>query len=201
MEQNKQIIKFWTVQRKDTVRTVLENGVFYPEIDKSNFTKEQQDLSELYKFVLDCFNANNKTEYNGLVFTFMKMINDDIYEFRDYKDFLTGIYINKEKILSLWNTFNKEDYVILELEIENPYNPELIEINNFQYLMPPFVEFLPPYQPGDARTIINWLINGTIGKGYFPNSLVQAHLPYIKKEDIKGIYEFATIEELEKAFN
>ena len=201
MEQLNQTLKFWTVQRKSVVEKVLNEGVFIPDFMQSPLVKENPDLYVLYNFILKCFNKNNGTDATGLVFTFMKMINHDIYFFKDILDFETGIVLNKDKIFALWNNFNKEDYVILELEITNPYNPILIEINNFQYLMPPFMEFMPPYKPGDDRIIMSWLVNGTIGQGYWPDSLAQAHLPYIRKEDIKGIYEFKTFKELEEEIN
>ncbi len=189
-------MKFWTVQTKSVLDTIKKEGIYLPDINKSNFVIEQPTLADLYLLITNSFNNVNNTDYYGVVFAFMKLKNNDVYQFLDYYAFLDGIYNNQDKIAALWKKFNDGEHVLLEVDMAAEFNPIIIEINNFQYLMPPTIDFLPPYMPGDRDIIIDWIKNGTFGKGYFPNSLAQAHLPYIKKDEITDVYDFPSLEEI-----
>ena len=187
MEQLMKKSKFWTVQKKAVYAEIQKQGIYYPDFSKSDFVTENPELSELYQFMLDNYNRINGTDCPGLIFTFFKQ--DDVYlnPFTNYQEFKSFIIQKRNVVYSLWKKMLSKDCVVLELEIESELNPLFIEMNNFQLLMPP-ITVLPPYTNDDFNMIVDWVRNGTIGKGYEDPALVQAHLPYIRIEDVAGVH-------------
>ena len=193
MEQISNRIKFWTVQKKSVMDEVEEKGIFYPDFSKSTFVSENKGLADLYQFLLTNYNRVNACDYNGLIFSFMRMHGDEVTFFNNYDSFKAGIIENREKIESMWKKFIEMDAVVVEIEMETHFNPFLIDINNWQFLMPPVIA-LPPYQSGDFNTIVDWLRNGTFGRGYYDPTLMQAHIPYIKKDDVVAVYPMFSLD-------
>ena len=97
-----------------------------------------------------------------------------IYPISNIEGFRYFININKDKIVYLWDEFLKNNCIILELEIElgNEFNDLALSFNDFQYIMPSPVN----------ETLFDPYI-------YKRNDLIQSHLPYIKKSDIKNVYK------------
>lgn len=192
MEQLKSTVKMWTIQKKSIIDEVMKTGIYEPDFKKSDYVAENEELEKLYSFLLACYNGVNGTDCNGLIFTFMKMIDDTVHFFKDYDDFKGFICQNSGMIQSYWEKEAQKDNVIVELEIESNLNPLLIDINNWQLLMPPIM-VLPPYTEDDVEMITDWLRNGTFGRGYYNPAIMQAHIPCIKKENIIGIYDMFNI--------
>ena len=88
----------------------------------------------------------------------------------------------------------KNNGMILELEIElgNEFNDLALSFNDFQYIMPsPVNEIL--FDPYTYKINCD-KIRSNIEKGIIMSSgdsydLIQSHLPYIKKSDIKNVYK------------
>ena len=186
--------KYWTVQHKEILKIIEREGIYKPDIYKSDFIKTDPKLKNLYNFVRESFNDVNGTNVNGLIFSFAFSEGMMIYHFESYSEFQQHIRENKEAILSLWNHYNPDDYVIMELEYDNTFNPLFIDINDFQALMPPIM-ILPPYFKEDLNNIIENLRVGRATASIFPSHLIQAHLPYIERENIINLYPYFALED------
>lgn len=88
---------------------------------------------------------------------------------------------------TFWKQLDKENSVILELNYENDFNPIFIDINDFQFLMPP-VMLLPPYTKESINRIVADITQGRITLSEFPSNVIQAHLPYIEKRNVINMY-------------
>lgn len=98
----------------------------------------------------------------------------------------------KDAIESLWNQFSKQDSIILELEYSESFNPMLIDLNDFQFLMPP-VGLFHPYEEENIYRLLSTFKSGKIQQSIFPSEIIQTHSPFIKKENIVNTYDFFTI--------
>ena len=81
----------------------------------------------------------------------------------------------------------------MELNYTESFNPIFIDINDFQFLMPPIM-LLPPYTKESLLRIQRNIIQGQITVSEFPSNVIQAHLPYIKKENIVNAYQMFDVE-------
>ena len=74
---------------------------------------------------------------------------------------------------------------------ENPaltsVNPLLIDLNDFQFLMPP-IQYFPPYTEKSVDRICTALEKGQIRQSEFPSYVIQAHIPYIAPRDLVNVY-------------
>ena len=88
----------------------------------------------------------------------------------------------KDVVVYFWNKFKNDDSVILELEYQESFNPIFIDVNDFQFLMPP-VDLHPllPYTNLDIDKLYESINKGVCISSKYPSYLIQAHLPYIKK--------------------
>ena len=179
---------YWTIQRQEIVDMVLQGVDYYPDFKKSQFVQENSELLKLYNLILDSFNDINRTSLNGLIFTFMFGDEEGICHLPTIELFQEVMCCRKNVIQSLWNRFKKNNYVIVKLELEQNFNPIFIDINDFQFLMPPIM-LLPPYTEQDIIRLTNEVYEGIITPSVFPSNIIQAHIPCIKKEYIKEIYE------------
>ncbi len=180
-------MKVWTVQRRSVVNYALKNGAYYPILEESDFVREKKEIGELYRFMRDTYCSVNRIECSGLIFGFMVLTDNGICYFDRYSDFEELIRSKKECLYSLWNHFLKDDHVVVELEITKELNLLPIDLNDFQFLMPP-VMLLPPYTKDDFHRLLNNLRNGIMTPSKVPSDVVQVHLPFMTKEDISGIY-------------
>lgn len=94
---------------------------------------------------------------------------------------------------SLWNQLGAEDAVILELDVPADFNPVFIDLNDFQFLMPPVMP-LPPYTPESVSRIINDIQHGVITRSEFPSDVIQAHLPNIEIKNVTGCYPLFSLD-------
>lgn len=89
------------------------------------------------------------------------------------------------------------DNILLQIEFDDKFfNPLLLDINDFQILMPPLAA-LPPYTEDDFSRIIDSISQGVIPKAILPSHVYQAHLPYLKPENVLSVYDNFAIPELD----
>lgn len=182
-------MKFWTVQSKNVMEIVRHEGLYLPDFNRSLYlNKENPGALELYYLILDSFNRQNNLKLKGLSFSFAQSYKDSIYPIPNFEDFILFIHEHKNAIGSLWKQLCKNDVEILELEYQNNFNPIFIDINDFQYLMPPVIFDLPPYNKFFFDMIVSDLKDGICRESIFPSNVIQAHLPYIATENVINVY-------------
>ncbi len=186
-------MKFWTVQKKEIINVVDKNGIFYSDFAKSNYVKLNPNLKDLYDLVLESFNKINHLNLRGIIFAFSQSDSQSVYEIDNFTSFYTFIQNKRAVIESLWNELKIKDAVILELNYNESFNPIFLDINDFQFLMPPIV-FPVPFTDQDIERICWSIENGKITRSVFPSNVIQAHLPYIKPENIVNTYSIFDFE-------
>lgn len=88
---------------------------------------------------------------------------------------------------------DKDNTIIIELDYEDDFNPLFIDMNDFQYLMPPFIPIYP-YTKESISRILTDIRMGRITISEFPSEVMQAHLPYIEKKNLVSIYPLFDLE-------
>lgn len=189
-------MKYWTIQKKAVVNAVLHDEMYQPDFTKSDYLQKIPNLQELYYFILESFNDINNVNLPGVIFGFVGSNNESLFEISNLDEFYGLISSNKNAIKSLWNHFIEADAVLLELDYNSEFlNPVYIDINDFQFLMPPIVE-VPPYTNEDVKRLISYIERGKITRSVFPSNIIQAHLPYIKKENMVAAYNLIPLDEI-----
>lgn len=180
-------MKFWTIQTKDVMECIQEKGVYQPDFNSSRYLHANKNLGILYSLILQSFNQINKQDLSGVVYAFAKSDNHRIYSINTMEEFKEFIKSKQAVIGTFWKQLDKENSVILELNYENDFNPIFIDINDFQFLMPP-VMLLPPYTKESINRIVADITQGRITLSEFPSNVIQAHLPYIEKRNVINMY-------------
>lgn len=194
-------MKVWTIQKRSVMEYVMEASIYQPDFQKSDYVKRNPSLEPLYDLLLTAFNNVNYTNVPGLIFGFHYSENDKLYDIAGIEDFLAMIYTKYSAIKSLWEYFVAGDYVIVELDIRQPFlNPLHIDLNDFQFLMPPIIEVLP-YTKADVNRLVGNLERGKIGASSFPSDIIQSHLPSIRKSEVENIYDVMSYQVLQRIFN
>lgn len=186
-------MKYWTVQKRELIELARKEGSYQPDFKKSEYLKINADLKDLYNAVLEAYNHINSSNLTGLIYAFLRSDDEAVYQIENYEEFRILIKRKKSAIYSLWKQLMKNDVVVVELDYEEKFNPLLIDINDFQFLMPP-IRILPPYTEQDIERILRELYTGQISRSIFPSNVIQAHLPYIKAENITEIYPMFDID-------
>ena len=181
-------MKFWSLQKKDIIEYTLANGFYQPDFRKSDYLQLLPNIWPTYNLVLTSFNVVNGIDLPGLVFGFLYSSGHSLYEFANIGEFRTVVREKRAAIKSMWSNLATEDARVVELEYEEQFNPILIDINDFNFLIPP-VGFPPPYTPEDVGRLRKDLLNGVINTSIFPSGMIQAHMPYIRAENIRQTYE------------
>ena len=181
-------MKFWTLQKKAVIESALANGIYQPDFRKSSYLQLLPNLWPTYNLVLTSFNVVNGTDLPGLIFGFLYSGDRSVYEFANIGEFRAVVREKRAAIKSMWSNLTAEDTLVVELEYEERFNPILIDINDFNFLIPP-VGFPPPYTPEDVGRLRKNLLSGVIETSVFPSGVIQAHLPYIRAENIRQTYE------------
>lgn len=187
-------MKFWTIQSQKVLEIIENEAVYHPKFVMSLYYKQ---FYELYNFMLKSFNRINNLNCEGLIFAFCVSIKNMILPIANIDHFRYYTHINKDKIIYLWDTFEKNDCKILELEMDLTFNDLALAFNDFQYIMPSPVNDLL-FDPVEYKTNCE-LILSNIEKGIIMSSgndydLIQSHLPYIKKLDIINVYELFNLD-------
>lgn len=179
--------KIWTVQKRNVVNHALKNGGYYPDFGFSDYLEKIPALSELYDFLLKSYCELNDIRCNGLLFGFLVKSGNSLCHFDNYKDYVDVMRSKKAANASLWNFFLRDDYVVVELELDTDLNLLPIDLNDFQFLMPE-IKIVPPYTEDDINRLLVNLSRGVLTDSPYPSDLIQVHLPYMAKENIVGIY-------------
>ena len=186
-------MRFWTVQSIDVLEILRQNGFYQPDFRSSRFLMESPKMVPLYEYVLQCFNQANGSNLPGVVFAFAKSDNKNVLEFVGADDFYQYMCSHRQAINGFWKQLDPQSNVVLELEYPNNFNRLFIDINDFQLLMPPMM-ILPPYTYYSLQRITTDLQAGEISLSEFPSGIIQVHLPYIRKENVRNIYSFFDLE-------
>lgn len=187
-------MKFWTIQSQEALEIIEKEDIYNPKFTMSQYYKQYY---ELYDFMLRSFNNINNLHCEGLIFSFCISNKDIIYPIANVEGFRYFMNMNKDKIIYLWDTFLKNNCKIIELEMDLLFNDLAMPFNDFQYIMPSPVNKLLFNQVEYQRNCE--LIFSNIEKGIIMSSgnnydLIQSHLPYIKKVDIKNVYELFSLD-------
>ena len=180
-------MKFWTVQKRNVMEIIKEKGEYQPDFSKSDYLKLVPQMKDLYELILEAFNVINSENVPGLIFAFTVSDNEKVYEIENIETFYAIIQEKQAAIESLWKELCTQDVVIVELDYEEGFNPILVDINDFQFLIPPIV-FPHPYTKSDFLRISKDIYNGKLKQSIFPSGIIQVHLPYIRRENIINIH-------------
>lgn len=186
-------MKFWTVQKKEVIEIVNKEGIYQPDFGKSEYLQIIPDLKDLYYTVLEAYNQINAMKLPGLIYAFLKSDGKMVYQIENIQEFYEFIKTKRAVIGGLWKKLSENDVVIVELIYNEEFNPIFVDINDFQFLMPP-IDLLYPFTKQDIERIINGIHRGQITKSVFPSNVIQAHLPYIKSENIMNTYSMINID-------
>lgn len=184
-------MKFYTLQPRFVMDIVNENKLYEPDFNKSEYLAKDKDLKTLYNFFLQSFNDINLTDQKGLVFTFLGYDNINHASIDNINDMLSFLNFHDNAIHSLMQELlHRENMVWFEIEAPYPFfNAMALDINDFQYIMPPLVEKLDPYTEGDFARILRDIERGRIPDCKLPSGVMQAHLPAIYQKDVLNVYD------------
>lgn len=185
---------FWTIQNKQVLQTIQQTGRYYPDFRQSGYLKEIPALGPLYLQILRTMNrlnfiAADETHGNGVVFCFAGMDRENGAPLDDLDSFLTFINAHQNAVASLWKHLVVDpDNILLQVDFDPDFfNPMLIDINDFQFLMPP-VTVGSPFAYKDVNEILDSLAAGKFHQSAMPSNVIQAHLPYIDQANLVNAY-------------
>lgn len=144
----------WTLQKAAILNHIQQSGFYQPDFSMSPFLWDKPELAKPYARVLQAFNRHNQTSLPGLIFGFTASDNRCIYDLPTAEDFCRHMAPRMDAIRSLWrNLTERQNCVLMQLEYPDNINPVFIDINDFQFLMPP-LHSLPSVHPGGRRAVI-----------------------------------------------
>lgn len=180
-------MKYWTIQTKDVLERINSGETFQPDFTESRYLKINANLKRLYDLVLKSFNSVNNMNLPGVTYAFAQSNGKSIYSIENFNEFHTFAKNKQDIIGGFWEKIEKRNSVILELTYNDDFNPIFIDINDFQFLMPPIVSVCG-YSKESIKRICGDIQTGQITSSEFPSNVIQAHLPYIKQENIIQTY-------------
>ncbi|MBR3142802.1 MAG: hypothetical protein IKF09_06630 [Clostridiales bacterium] len=179
--------RFWTVQSREVLDIIERDGIYHPDFEKSDYLKLRSNMTELYDFFLESYNNLNDTDCKGLVFCFVRGNSKGVIPIEDYDDFKAFITSSRLALDSLWRNISTEDKIIISFEKELTFNSLRLDLNDFQYMIPPVVN-LPEY-PEDYLEYLEYMIqNGKAINSAYPCNVIQAHVGDIKKDEIVSVH-------------
>lgn len=184
-------MKFWTIQTKQVIEVVNIEGIYQPDFKYSRYLKEISELSDLYGYILESYNQLNNKSLPGVIFAFAKHSDDKIEFINNIQEFMDFVREKQFAIGGFWENLikRKEQFEIIELSYNEEFNPIFIDINDFQLLMPPIeLSWYSVFTEESIKRIINSICFGNYTVSELPSGVVQAHLPYIKKDNVLNVY-------------
>lgn len=181
---------FWTVQNINVLAAIQSQGIYLPDFNRSGYLEENPNLASLYNYVLNSMNnVNSISNGQGVIFCFYgydqreDIILNNVERFRNFID------LNMAPIKSLWQHLMKQpNSILIHAKFKVPFfNPLLVDINDFQFLMPP-VLILPPFTEDDEYNILLDISRGKFHQPSFPSNIIQGHLPYLTEANIIHYY-------------
>ena len=186
-------MKFWTIQTKRVIEIIEEEGIYQPDFNCSRYLEINAKLVDLYSIILQSFNQINEMNLSGIVYAFAKLEEDRICSINSIEEFMKFIKSKRSVINGFWKQLDKDNSVIMELDYEGGFNPIFIDINDFQFLMPPIM-MLYPYTPDSIKRILTDIRMGQITTSELQSNVIQAHLPYIEKKNMVNVYPLFDLE-------
>lgn len=177
----------------EVLNILRRDGIFQPDFSRSRYLATNPPVAGLYDYVLHCYNHVNGTALPGLVFAFARSDGEGVYLFENGDEFYRYMRSHRSALQAFWNQLDPADSVVMELEYPQMFNPLFIDINDFQFLMPPMM-VLPPYTEQSEKRILTDLQRGEISASEFPSGVIQAHLPCIRKENVCNLYSLFALE-------
>lgn len=186
-------MKLWTVQKKFVIEHVERSGVFQPDFSKSDYLAGIPALQPLYYYLLKAFNDHSSLDADvpGLVFCFAGIDGRRAYEIGDINEFTQFIRNRRAVVDDLWEHFKLSSCVILELDYEDlgqTFEPLMIDINDFQFIMPPIDLRVENYKRSDVNRILDNIRKGILEPAPLPSGIIQAHAPYIARENVTNVF-------------
>ena len=199
---------FWTIQSKEVLQIAKENGVYYPD-----FKLSPQKHKKAYQGILDSFNQNNKTAYNGLVFCIAPEYDTLVVrEFCDVSDVQCFFGDN-----SIRDTLSEEPYYLFNtdhilLKIVEPdfdgTNTIPIDFWNLLFIIDypsiddfEFCKNNSPYRDYEYAEFEERVIEAIENGDYLPSimtasnsCMTEIYIPYIRYTSIKEIHEISELQ-------
>jgi len=169
---------------------LIRDGVYYPDINKS---KGYEDMRLIYPLLLENFNNMNKGNIDGLIFGFycengkenFSSI-EDLYEYFSSNPYVTQAF-------SFWNS----NYAILKIELDESINIMPMDFNDAIKLCIGRTNDIERVEAlynsvddfnKDIQCILYHLQMGIVNPYTNCKSFIQGHYPYLKTENIRGIF-------------
>ncbi|WP_283621819.1 hypothetical protein [Limosilactobacillus avium] len=194
-------MKLWTIQRQEVLKTIANQGIYYPNFNESQYVKAEPEIKKLFDTSLTGFLNKNLSAmfdfdgcpYEGLVFCFGAILDGKPSMIPDKDTFFNLINERISSIESLWNYITRDisdnEPYLLELDYEDGlFNPVPIDINDYQALLPPVFP-MGPYTAERLNKIEQNLVNGTYEPSVLPSGIAQFHAPYISIENVTNVYK------------
>ena len=180
-------MKFWTIQTRNVIESIQKNGVYQPDFGRSRYLRINRKLTGLYSHVLKSFNRINQRDLPGVVFAFAKGGQNGITSIGTMDEFRAFIQSKQDVIGGFWTELDRRNSVIMELDYEDDFNPLWIDINDFQFLMPPIIPVSNYTKESVGRILAN-MAQGRFEASPFPSNVIQGHLPSIEKRNVTHVY-------------
>ena len=97
--------------------------MYIPKRQLSEYIQGNEEMTELYDFIIDSFNRLNDIELEGVLFAFARGTEKGVSFFQDYEEFVTYMREHKDAVKGLWKRFLSDDYVVIEVDFPRIYNP------------------------------------------------------------------------------
>lgn len=203
---------FWTIQSKTVASIIEHNGVYQPD-----FTKSPQVHIEDYLEILQAFNKLNSTNYKGLIFCMAPPFDEEngITDFSSFLDvqalFARNSYLSDSlgaNGIGGYSLFDNE-HMLMHIEDSDFDMINLIPIDfwNFVFYLRngrdnyrSLYEFQAPfgfYSGVSFEQFIacqqNAIEMGRLLPPIMVDSMLQLHIPYIKKEAVLESFKAADI--------
>lgn len=196
---------YWTIQHKDVIDIINEQGVYYPDFEKS-----PQVHCAIYEKLLRIFNEINKTTYKGLIFCIAKDVRTDkSLTFFDDAEFFQYMRVRRNVLSALHNgsyLLLDKEHVLCRVETDKFDQHCLCIVDFWNYIMmhgdcQDQYETLRLRIPAlenvsyDAFVEMSWkkMREGKMLRPLMSSTIFQANIPYIDSDMFKGTY---SLEEL-----
>ena len=204
-------LSVWTIQSRQVLETVKQDGIYVPKISESSFVQNspyQKEMSALYAMIARGTYKLNSIAYeydNGVVFGFVTNRGTDIVGLDTYEDFVAFCRESKEHLRTVFETF-PDDACVMKLRVHKSICLNIIDLYNWEYLIPPFFPSPLVERTGGADAIIRNMFEPTGVQlsslntflGRVPNGIVlQAHIPAIFSEMVAEVHPMFSLSDAE----
>lgn len=180
----------FTVQSKEVIKILLRDQIYYPHLEKS---KGYDEMALTYPALLDSFNRLNDASFNGMIFAFSNESGQDSFEI------VNDLYSYLLKNLNVSEAFNfwKSEYVILKFQTDEKINLMPVDFNDVIKLSIGKTKDIQQINALynsiqdfnlDIWSIITYMNEGKENPNTKLKSFIEVHYPYLKIENINGVY-------------